>query len=347
MSASSPEFGQSLKALQAGRASGAKRLRTAILVTVTLGVLLLAGIVVAVTQPLLFVSRGENPPAVAPARLAAHVHALSVNFSPRDFTHTENLDRAAAYIRDEFTKAGALVTEQPFQVNGRSYRNVVASFGPQENETVIVGAHYDGCQPYPAADDNASGVAGLIELGYLLGAVKLAKPVQLVAYTLEEPPFFRTESMGSAVHAESLKSRGVKVKAMISLEMIGYFSDASNSQGFPNPVLRLLYPTTGNYIAIVGDMDETGLVRETKRAMRSASDLPVCYINAPRAIPGIDFSDQLNYWKRGYPAVMITDTAFYRNRAYHTQNDTEDRLDYRRMAQVVEGVYVAIGELIE
>jgi hypothetical protein len=153
--------------------------------------------------------------------------------------------------------------------------------------------------------------------------------------------------MGSAVHAESLKSRGVKVKGMISLEMIGYFSDASDSQAFPNPVLRFFYPTTGNYIAIVGDMGEMGLVRETKRAMRSASDLPVFSINAPKAVPGIDFSDQLSYWKRGYPAVMITDTAFYRNRAYHTQYDTEDRLDYRRMAKVVEGVYAAIGELTD
>jgi Zn-dependent M28 family amino/carboxypeptidase len=309
--------------------------------------LVLAAVVVVVTQPILAVSQTDNLIVVDPARLAGHVHALSVNFAPRDYAHTENLDRAAAYIRDEFTKAGGVVTEQPFQVSGRSYRNVVASFGPPEGETVIVGAHYDGCQPFPAADDNASGVAGLIELAYLLGAAKPAKPVQLVAYTLEEPPFFRTESMGSAVHAESLKSRGVKVRAMISLEMIGYFSDAPESQGFPNPVLRLLYPTTGNYIAIVGDMGEMGLVRKTKRAMRFASELPVFSINAPSAVPGIDFSDQLSYWKRGYPAVMITDTAFYRNRAYHTQYDTEDRLDYRRMAQVVQGVYAAIGELTE
>jgi hypothetical protein len=151
--------------------------------------------------------------------------------------------------------------------------------------------------------------------------------------------------MGSAVHAASLKREGARVSVMFSLEMIGYFSDAEGSQGFPFSSLSLFYPSRGNFIAVVGDVGEGLLVRRIKKAMLAASSLPVYSINALAFIPGIDFSDHLNYWNEGYRAVMITDTAFYRNHAYHTFADTAGRLDYQRMALVVEGVYGAILEL--
>jgi Zn-dependent M28 family amino/carboxypeptidase len=218
-------------------------------------------------------------------------------------------------------------------------------FGPEAGERLVVGAHYDAFGPYPAADDNASGVAGLIELAYLLGQHPPALAVELVAFTLEEPPYFRTAEMGSAVHAQSLKAAGVTVRVMFSLEMIGYFSDAPDSQRFPVPLLSLCYPSRGNFITVAGNVGEGLLVRRIKRAMSGASELPVYSINAPRLIPGLDFSDHLNYWQAGYPAVMITDTAFFRNRNYHTMQDTADKLDYRRMAQVVEGVMAAVVAL--
>jgi Zn-dependent M28 family amino/carboxypeptidase len=259
--------------------------------------------------------------------------------------HIENLDRVAAYIKEELSQTTPHVSEQAYRVQGKTYRNVAAHFGPESEERIIVGAHYDTAGPLPGADDNASGVAGLIELARLLGRQQLPLRVELVAFSLEEPPYFRTTAMGSSVHAESLRNQNVQVRAMISLEMIGCFSDAPDSQHFPIGVLSAFYPSKGNFIGVVGRLGDGLLARKMKSAMRDATPLPVYSINAPRFVPGVDFSDQLNYWNAGYGAVMITDTAFYRNRNYHTAEDTADKLDYKRMAMVVEGVYAAVMEL--
>jgi hypothetical protein len=295
------------------------------------------------TQPLLWpVGQNRNLPAIDPARLEKHVRRLAESFIPRDERHPENLDRAAAYIRGEFEQAQGVVSDQAYQAGGQTYRNVIARFGPETPERIVVGAHYDAAGPMPAADDNASGVAGLIELAYLLGRAELPLQVELVAYTLEEPPYFGTAYMGSAVHARSLQEQKIPVRLMISLEMIGYFSDAPDSQDYPLDSLRLLYPSRGNFIAVAGKLDQGLVTRRVKRAMRGASPLPVYSINAPRSIPGIDLSDHLNYWLAGYPAVMLTDTAFYRNRNYHTPWDTPETLNYERMAMVVQGVYAAV-----
>jgi hypothetical protein len=287
----------------------------------------------------------STAPAVSAERLEAHVRALSEEFVPRDYTHPQNLNRAAAYIRDELERAGGRVFIQDFGVRGITYRNVVASFGPEEGERIVVGAHYDAAGPYPAADDNASGVAGLLELARLLSAAAPRTRVDLVAFPLEEPPFFRTGHMGSAVHAKSLRAQGVTVRLMMSLEMIGYFTDAKGSQQFPLAVLKAFYPSRGNFITVIGKLGQASAVRRVKRAMRKASPLPVHSINAPRWIPGVDFSDHASYWDAGYAAVMITDTAFYRNPHYHTARDTADTLDYARMAMVVQGIHAAVLRL--
>jgi Zn-dependent M28 family amino/carboxypeptidase len=276
-----------------------------------------------------------------------HVQMLSVQFAPRDQSNIENLDRAAAYIRDRFREASARVSEQPFAVEGKIYRNVVGTLGPETDERIVVGAHYDAYHPYPGAGDNASGVAGLLELAALLAKVKLPLRVDLVAFTLEEPPYFHTPHMGSTVHAESLRQQGVALRAMFSLEMIGYFDDAPDSQSFPLPLMRLFYPSQGNFISVVGGVGDGLLARRIKRAMRSATPLPVYSVNAPGSVPGIDFSDHRSYWNAGYSAVMITDTAFYRNHNYHTVSDTADKLDYKRMAMVVQGVAAAVLAIAE
>ena len=324
------------------------RARALLLLVLCAGAALLAGVWAYVTQPLPgspTVDAGTVT--VSPERLETHVRALSERFAPRDFTHPENLDRAAAYVREELARAGGTVSEQTYEVNGTTYRNVVASFGPDTRERVVVGAHYDAAGPLPAADDNASGVAGLIELAHLLGGARLPLRVELVAYSLEEPPFFRTPHMGSAVHAASLRREGVPVRAMLSLEMIGYFTDAPGSQQFPLGILRWIYPSEGNFIAVIGKLGGGSLVRRVKRAMRRASPLPVHSLNGPRWVPGIDFSDHASYWDAGYAAVMITDSAFYRNPYYHTARDTPGTLDYARMALVVQGVYGAVLALAE
>ncbi len=214
---------------------------------------------------------------------------------------------------------------------------------PADGSLIIIGAHYDSATSYendqliytPGADDNASGVAGLLELARLLQQQAPKTGVQLVAYASEEPPFFRSDEMGSAVHAASLER---PVKLMIALEMIGYYDSASGSQDYPYSVMSWLYPDRGDFIAVVGRMQDISAVRQVKSALLSATELPVYSINAPGFIPGIDFSDHLNYWQQDIPAVMITDTAFYRNKQYHQSGDTADRLNYQKMAQVIDGV---------
>lgn len=304
----------------------------------------LASVWWAVTQP---ISGEQGSPAAsdAPARLEAHVRMLSETFSPRDYRNVDNLNKAAGYIASQLAATGASISEQPFMAEGRNFKNIIARFGPKDGARIVVGAHYDTCDPLPGADDNASGVAGLIELARMLAATPVNVPVELVAYTLEEPPFFRTDNMGSAVHARSLRKANVEVRAMISIEMIGYFSDAPGSQQLPSFILKPFYPSVGNFIAVIGDLNSFGLTRKVKRAMKGASSLPVYSLNGPQFIPGVDFSDHVSYWDQDYPALMVTDTAFFRNLAYHTAEDTADRLDYKKMANVVVGIDAAVRML--
>jgi hypothetical protein len=309
-------------------------------------VLALLGVVIVVlTQPTLASTRTGPEVKVDPERLKAVVTKLSVDFAPRDHTHPANLDAAAGWIRGELTATSPSVTVQQWQVNGATYRNVSALYGPASADRLVVGAHYDGCQPYPAADDNGSGVAALLELARLLSVHPPKAQVELIAWSLEEPPYFRTVSMGSYVHARSLSDAKVKVRGAISLETMGYFRDDEGSQQFPVPGLSLLYSTRANYLAVVGNLGQIGITRQVKSAMQSASPLQIFSINAPVAIPGIDYSDHLNYWRFGYPAVMVTDTAFNRNANYHTAHDTADTLDYPRLAQATAGVFEAIWRM--
>ncbi len=328
--------------------------RLALILAVPAVIVAVAGWIVA--QPVWPLGRGASRPDGAdPDRLRRHVRALSEDFLPRDAEHPKNLDRAAAYISRHLKGLGAEVSEQAFafkEYNQRNkliargpYRNVIARFGPPSGEVFVVGAHYDAYGGFPGADDNASGVAGLLELARLLGKDPPLKPVELVAYTLEEPPYFAGEQMGSERHAAALRKAGARVLGMISLEMIGVFQDSPGSQHYPWPILRLFYPSAGNFIAVVGSLADVRLTRRVKRAMRRASPLEVRSINGPASIPGIDYSDHRSYWSRGWSAVMVGDTAFYRHDRYHTASDTAGTLDYPRMAQVVDGVFAAVREM--
>jgi Zn-dependent M28 family amino/carboxypeptidase len=281
----------------------------------------------------------STPPAVDPARLEAQVRKLSIDFHPRSFDHPANLERTAAYIEAQFKEAGAQVSIQDVMVDANRYKNVVARFGPASGRLLVIGAHYDSHGATRGADDNASGVAGLLELAHLLGKAAPTRPVELVAYTLEEPPYFRTRHMGSVWHASALKAAGRDVELMLSLEMIGYFSDRPGSQAYPVGAMKLGYPDRGNFIALVGQFGDFGLSRSVKAAMTGASELPVYSLNAPSIVQGIDFSDHRSYWAQGYPALMVTDTAFMRNRNYHRAGDTFDKLDHKRMAMVVQAVF--------
>ena len=342
---------------------------------IALGILLAVALVILVlgvwaTQPVLCWQRDQPVVGADPERLRVHVRKLSVEFFPRSSEDPTNLTRCAEYIRAQFAAAGAQVSNQYYVCGGQGYKitgrrtwlasstnesaasgycvfeNVIARFGPATGACVIVGAHYDTCCRFPGADDNASGIAGLLELARLLGqAQPPSTPILLVAYCTEEPPNFGTAGMGSYQHAKLLKRAGVDVKAMLALEMIGCFRDECWSQQYPVPLLYAIYPTRGNFIAVVGTVEQRGLIRTVKCGMQRASSLPVWSGSLPRALPGIDFSDHRSYWAFGFPAVMVTDTAFFRNHAYHQKDDTWDKLDYARMADVVTGVKGALGAL--
>ena len=300
-----------------------------------------------VTQPILTQNTTEWKEVVSENNLMRHVKVLS-SILPKRSYQEGMLNKSAEYIFNELKKYSNDVKYQYYVVEGIEYKNIVAKYGPDDNSDVyVVGAHYDSLDGLPGADDNASGVAGIIELARLFSLSPPPETIQLVAYSLEEPPFFRSKNMGSYHHAKSLFDNSLNVKLMISIEMIGYFSDEAASQTYPVPIMKYFYPSEGNFIAVVGGINEFEQTRFFKERMRTSTPLPVFSINAPSIIPGIDFSDHLNYWLFNYPAIMVTDTSFYRNHNYHTLDDTWEKLNYKKMAMVVQGIYHSLLNYIQ
>jgi hypothetical protein len=264
---------------------------------------------------------------------------------PRNYLNVEILDSVANYLKSEFIKYADTVYYQPFEVKEKIYKNVIAVFGKTIKETIVVGAHYDVCEDQDGADDNASGTVGLLEVARQLKGIKLNKRIELVAYTLEEPPFFRSESMGSYIHAKSLKDSDRNIFGMICLEMIAYFNDTSGSQDYPIDALRLKYGSKGDFITLVNRLKQGNFAREFTSKYIKFSKIKTKKFTAQKSLPGIDFSDHLNYWKFGYSALMITDSGFYRNKNYHKKSDLLRTLDLKRMALVINGVVDTLIDL--
>jgi Zn-dependent M28 family amino/carboxypeptidase len=300
-------------------------------------------VVSCVTQPLVQPIESREV-TVDAAALERHVRTLAVTFHPRSVNNLVNLEGAADYVLAQLRATGADTAEQIVEADGKRFRNLIARFGPRDGPLIVIGAHYDSCGDTPGADDNASGVAGLLELARLMALNPPTHAVELVAFTLEEPPYFRTDSMGSVWHARELQRTNREVRLMLSLEMIGFYSDAPKSQAYPVSALKLLYPDRGNFIGVVAPLGDFTATRRVKGLFEGASDLPVVSINAPRSLQGIDFSDHASYWRFGMPAMMITDTSFFRNHNYHGAGDTPDTLDYARMAKVVRAVHAVAME---
>ena len=315
------------------------RIAVAVIVIAGLG---LAALAAALRQPTIKREPFRGSSRADARALERHVRFLTEDVRPRSAAHPENLERAAGYIAARFREAKGRTTLQRFEARGKSYVNVVAEFGPVDTTepVLVVGAHYDAfgeTGALPGADDNASGTAGLLELARLLGAQPVRRPVMLVAFANEEPPFFGSEGMGSAVHASSLAASGRRVRGMICLEMIGYYSE---QQGWPNALFALIYPTRGDFIGVAAGWSDRELAKAVKRGMAGAGGVRVVSFSGLRETS--DASDHRNYWSHGWTAVMVTDTAFLRNPHYHTSGDTADTLDYRRMASVVDGVLNAV-----
>lgn len=263
----------------------------------------------------------------------------------RNYHNTDVLDSIAGYIKKEFLQYTGRVTIQPFEAENKSYCNVIASFGPEDGKRIIVGAHYDVCGEQDGADDNASGVAGILELARLFKNNDLRYRIDLVAYSLEEPPFFGTEKMGSYVHAKSLYDAKIPVKGMVSLEMIGYYSDEENSQNYPVGFLKWFYGSKGNYITIAQKSLDGSFSKQFKKKAFENNSILTKSFKAPSFFGGLNLSDHRNYWQFGYSAVMVTNTAFYRNTNYHKTGDILPALNIPNIGLVVDGVYRTLKEI--
>ncbi|PIE87248.1 MAG: peptidase M28 [Bacteroidetes bacterium] len=264
----------------------------------------------------------------------------------RMYEDTATLNAVGVYIENEFKKHTTKVYRQCFIIQNKEYFNVVGLVGDTTKPRIVVGAHYDVCESLPGADDNGTGVVGLLQaIKQLKGDTLGNYCFEFVAYTLEEPPFFGSQYMGSYVHAESLHERNVEVFGMVSLEMIGYFSTEKKSQDYPLRILSLFYGNKGDYITVVRKFKKGEFARKFSGKYKRSDRIRTKKFTGPRYLTGIDFSDHRNYWDFDYDAIMLTDTAFYRNKNYHKSSDTVDTIDFERMALTIEALVITLRKL--
>ncbi len=292
---------------------------------------------------------GPLPPLTAEqgqmaTRLEQHVRAVATE--PHNIAHPEALERSALYIEGALAQIGYKVARQPFDADGQSVRNIEAVIEPAaaNARTLVIGAHYDSYSNSPGANDNGSGTAAALEMARLLFGLrgKSSLRIRLVFFVNEEPPYFRTERMGSLVYARRLKRSNEPVLGMFSLETLGYYSDARHSQHYPWP-LSLLYPDTGDFVAFAGELSSRSFVRSTIGSFRTLGQFPSEGGTAPGMLQGITWSDHWSFGQVGIPALMITDTAPFRYRHYHSPEDTPEKVDYVRLARVVSGLARVTG----
>ena len=279
-------------------------------------------------------------------RLERHVERLAKEIGERSDRTYAAVNRAAAYIDSVLRSLGYGVTALEFSAHGRTYRNLEAVLPGtnRRHEVVVVGGHYDTAVEAPGADDNASGVAGVLELARILAGTHPARTIRFVAFANEEPPNFPTATMGSRHYADAAAARADRVVAMISVESIGYYATEPGTQRYPFP-LNLAYPDRGDFIGFVGNLKSRALVRRAITVFRAHARFPSQGAAAPSWVPGVWWSDHWSFWRVGYPAIMITNTAVFRNPFYHTALDTPDKLDFPRMTRVVDGMTAVVRAL--
>jgi hypothetical protein len=295
----------------------------------------------------------DAPPALSVGQLklrdelAADVRRLAGEIGERNVPHYPQLKAAADFVAQSFSAAGLPVRRDSYEVAGKTCDNIEAELRGTMPEIVLIGAHYDSVFGAPGANDNGSGVAAMLALARRFAGKPAYRTIRFVAFANEEPPYFLTPQMGSLVYASRCKQRGDRILAMISLETIGYFSDAPGSQRYPLPGLGLLYPTRGNFIGVVGNVSSRKLVRRVIGDFRKHADIPGEGAALPAGVPGVGWSDHWSFWQQGYPAVMVTDTAPFRYPHYHSTADTPDKLDYESMSRVVSGLQNVVGRLTQ
>lgn len=293
-------------------------------------------------------------------RLTNHVRMLGETIGARSLArYPIGLSKAASYIESELKNEHLPLASRVYKISdrlgrresslkGKSARNIVATIrgATAPNDVIVIGAHYDSVYSCPGANDNATGVAALIEIAKALAHKKFARTLQFVAFTNEEPPFFRTEDMGSYRFARDCYHDRVNVVGMLALETMGYYSAEANSQRFP-PGLAGTHSTTGNFIAFVANQSSAELAQAVTKSFQEAVAFPTELVVAPPSVPGVDFSDQQAFWKYKYPALMVTDTAFLRYPDYHRESDTPEKVDCGKLAVVTQGLIQAISALAQ
>jgi Peptidase family M28 len=285
--------------------------------------------------------------------LRANVQKLAGEIGERNMRHYAELNAAADFIEDSFSRAGLRTRRDSYELRGQPCHNIEAEIPGNRPEIIVIGAHYDSVFGSPGANDNGTGAAAVLALAQRFAARETEqspprrpnKTLRFVAFVNEEPPYFLSGEMGSQVYASRCKERGDKVSAMISLETIGYFSDAPHSQIYPSPGLGLFYPKVGNFIGFVSNVKSRSLLRRVITLFRKNAKIPSEGASLPAFIPGVSWSDQWSFWQHGYPAIMVTDTAPFRYPYYHSSNDTPDKLDYDRFTLVVSGMEKVIEDL--
>jgi hypothetical protein len=277
--------------------------------------------------------------------LRADVQKLAGDIGERNMWHYEKLTAAADFIEDSFSRAGLHPRRDSYEMRGEACHNIEVEIRGARPEIILIGAHYDSVFGCPGANDNGSGVAAMLALARRFAGTKPERTLRFVAFVNEEPPYFLSDEMGSFIYASRCKKRGDKISAMISLETIGYFSDAPDSQTYPSPGLGLFYPKVGNFIGFVSNVPSRALLRRVIALFRKHAKIPSEGAALPGFIPGVSWSDQWSFWRNGYPGIMITDTALFRYPYYHSANDTPDKLDYDRFTLVVSGMEKVIEDL--
>ncbi len=275
-------------------------------------------------------------------RLSAHVYHLSRQIGIRHQSVPENLNATSIYIESAFVEAGYRVRLEEFRSRGVQVRNVEAELAGDGGELIIIGAHYDTLPWSKGANDNASGVAALLEIAQRFSGRRFSHTLRFVAFANEEAPFFRTEDMGSWVYARRSSERGERVRAMYALEMLGYYNDSPGSQRYPR-IMAPFYPDTANFVALVSNLDSRALLLRSIAAFRAGGTFPAEGLSAPQAlVPDVRRSDHASFWEFGYPAIMITDSGGFRYPFYHTSLDQAEDLNYTSMARVVDGLVIMI-----
>lgn len=281
-------------------------------------------------------------------RLRSHVYTLAGEIGERNFTKPAALKAAETYIHAALRASGYEVTAYPYVTRGVESANLeVTRVGTRwPEEIILVGAHFDSVFGSPGADDNASAVAALLELARMWQGRQPARSVRFVAFTNEEPPLFFSKEQGSRVYARAARLRGDDIRLMVSLEMLGFYRDEHGSQSYP-PFMRRFYPDRGDFIALVSNFRSRRLMRRFARLFRSRCAFPLEHLAAFTWVPGVAWSDHLSFWLKGYRALMVTDTAFFRNPNYHAATDTPDTLDYERLANLTSGLDRALAALVD